>query len=359
MSKEKFLLLIFILFIYGCDNLPTLDEVITDKRTEYRKSEALPDLEVPPDLTTDALNDPMEIPHEEVTTLSEFQKRKTLRSGAATPGSEINPLGDEQWLTLQGSNADIWPKLTEFWKNQGYTIELDDKELGVLETGWLETTNQGISSFRDKFSVIAESTSGNSTVLYISSQRQEKIASENEETEWVDIEKNPDFERKVVSDMNLFFYGTNAPAGTSSLTADTTKVTPSSTTPGKSDSKPKAEILDLGEDKVYLSLPDEFTKAWERTEAALLSAGMQIEHDDRAKGLYFVLYNPEGEKKSLFSKLKFWGDNSTGELYQISLTGVGDKTEMVVLDNKGDWLPKEDASRILTYIQTNYNNALR
>lgn len=355
-----FVFLVAIFFINGCDSLPSLDQVITDKRKEYRKSEALPDLEVPPDLTTDALNDPMVIPNEEATTLSEYQRRKGLRSGAATAsGADINPLDDEQWLALQGSTDDIWPKLKEFWTTQGYTLELDDKELGVMETGWLETSNQGISVFRDKFNIIAETGSNNTTVIYISSERQEKIDSKGEETAWVDIENNPDFEKKIVSDLNLYFYGTNAPAGTSSLTA---RSTPTSTAPSATAAttteKPKAEILNLGDGKIYLSLPDEFTRAWKMAEEAILKSGMSIQQNDRSKGLYYVLYAPPDEDKSIFSKLKFWSDDGEGKLYQISLTGVGDKTEMVVLDNEGEWVPKEVAERILTYIQINYNNSI-
>lgn len=354
-----FIFLVTIFFVNGCDSLPSLDQVVPDRRKEYRKSEALPDLEVPPDLTTDALDNPLEIPHEEATTLSEYQRRKGLRSGAAaTTGTDINPLDDEQWLALQGSTEEIWPKLKQFWTDQGYTLDLNDKELGVMETGWLETSNQGISVFRDKFSIIAESGSNNTTVIYISSERQEKIDSDKEESAWVDIESNPDFEKKVVSDMNLYFYGANAPAGTSSLTAKAAPTSTVSSTPAPAEKPKKAEMLNLGEDKVYLSLPDEFTRAWQMAEEAILKSGMTIQQNDRSKGLYYVLYTPPDEDKSIFSKLKFWSDDK-GQLYQISLTGVGEKTELVVLDSEGEWVPKEAAARILTYIQINYNNSIQ
>ena len=361
MLKRIILLIVTLLIINGCDYMPSLDEVVPDRRNEYRKSEALPDLEVPPDLTTEALNDPLAIPNEEATTLSEFQRRKGARqSGAGVAGAGVDPLAGEQWLTLQGTAAEIWPKLGEFWVTRGYTLDLNDAELGVMETGWLESVNQGISAFRDKFSIISESGGSGTTIIYISSQRQEKLVSETEETEWVDIEKNPDFEKQAVSDLNLYFYGTNAPVGTSSLTAAPATTPAVAAATAAVANKPKAEMLDLGEDKIYLSLPDEFTKAWTMAEAAILKAGLFIENNDRAKGLYYILYyEPKGEE-GMFSKLKFWGDDEPeGEEYQLSLTGVGDKTEMVVLNNKGDWVSKEEATKILTYIQVHYNNALR
>ncbi|MBM2829731.1 MAG: nlpB [Gammaproteobacteria bacterium] len=117
-------------------------------------------------------------------------------------------------------------------------------------------------------------------------------------------------------------------------------------------------MLSLGDNKVYLSLPEEFTQAWSLTEDALLKAGFFIENQDRSKGLYHVLfYENTEEKKGLLSKLKFWKDDeSEGREFQINLTGVGDKTELVVLDEKGEWAASQDATKILTLLQAQYNS---
>jgi outer membrane protein assembly factor BamC len=360
MPNRIIYILIMLLFTNACAIVPKLDEVIPDRRTEYKKSEALPDLEVPPDLTVDSLNDPLDIPNEEATTLSEYERRKNLRTRGGVDIGGVDPLKDEQWLAVQGSTAEIWPKLREFWTNKGFTLELDDADLGVVETNWLETSNQGISVFRDKFSLFTEAggTTG-TTIIYLTNVRQERIASEDETTAWIDIEKDPEFEKQVINDMNLFFYGANAPAGTSSLTVSGSTSRPTTARIANA-LRPRAEMLDLGQDKVYLALPDEFTLAWKLAEQAIIKAGMFIENNDRSKGLYYVLYyNQQAEEEGLLSKLKFWGDDDTGKEYQISLTGVGDKTELVVLDNKGEWVPKEDATKILTYIQAQYNVAAR
>src|SRR3990172_9279289 len=120
MRLHKTLLLLFLLLLTtACDFMPRMDEVIPDRRTEYKKSEALPDLEVPPDLTVNAETDPLLIPHDEATTLSQFENQKKMRLGRA--GAPGGMQGDEQWLSVQGGNADIWPKLKEFWMAKGYT----------------------------------------------------------------------------------------------------------------------------------------------------------------------------------------------------------------------------------------------
>ena len=366
MLKRIFTVVFLLLTINACSYMPTLDNVIPDRRGEYRKSQAMPDLEVPPDLTTEALQDPLAIPNEEITTLSEYERRKSSSQGATVVGAAgIDILADEQWLLVQGTVAGIWPELRDFWIKKGYTLDLDDSELGVLETGWLETGSDGITVFRDKFSLFTES--GNTpgtTIVFINGEKQEKIA--GEDNQWIDIGDSAELERQMVSELNLFFYGSDAPTGVSSLTASASTSSSGTTTSAAAAttsvaSRPRAEMLNLGDDKVYLSLPHEFTRAWSLAEDAILKTGMFIENNDRDKGIYYVLYfDQQAEEKGMLSRLKFWKDDEAqGQEYQLSLTGVGDKTELVVLDNNGDWAGRQDASKILTYIQVQYNNALR
>jgi len=362
MLKRIFFVIIALLTVNACSYVPTLDNVIPDRRGEYRKSQALPDLEVPPDLTTEALNDPLAIPNEEVTTLSEFERRKSTQGTAVVGAAGVDILADEQWLLVQGTVAGIWPELREFWIKKGYTLDLDDSELGVLETGWLETGSDGITVFRDKFSLFTES--GNTpgtTIIFINGDKQEKIASGGDD-DWITLGESTELEKQMVSELNLFFYGGDAPAGASSLTAVASRTTTTSTAATSSvASRPRAEMQNLGDDKIYLSLPHEFTRAWTLAEDAILKTGMFIENNDRDKGIYYVLYyDQQKEEGGMLSRLKFWKDDEAeGQEYQFSLTGVGDKTELVVLDNKGDWAERQEASKILTYIQVQYNNAVR
>ena len=344
-------------FVTACNYIPGLDEVVPDRRTEYRKSEPLPDLEVPPDLTTEALNEPMVIPDEEATTLSEFERRKTLRRGGAAAGgvAGVDALPDEQWLSVRAGAAELWPELREYWQGRGYILDLDDAELGVMETGWKESDTEGIAVFRDRFRIFAETGADpGTTVILVSSERQERILGEEGGADWVAIEKNTALEQQIVAELSEVFHGTAAPAGLSSVTA---AASPSAN--AYSPARGRAEVLNLGEDKVYLSLPEEFTRAWKLTEDALQRAGLFIENQDRSKGLYYVLYyEPEEDKKGLLSRLAFWKDDEPeGKVYQISLTGVGDKTELVVLNEKGDWAENREATRILTLLQAQYNSS--
>ena len=360
MSYRIIFILVTVLLLNACSYVPNLDKVIPDRRTDYKKSEALPDLEVPPDLTTEALDNPVVIPNEEPTTLSEYQQRKNTSGVNAPTGaaSEANPSSDEEWVTVQGSPVTIWPKLEEFWKTSGFTLDLDDSDLGVIETNWQETSNQGISTIRDKFKVFVEpDSSGQNSIIYITSERQEKVSGKGDETSpWLKINRSTEYEKKIVSDLNLYFYGSGATAATTSLNQNVS-------TPEAAVTKPavRAEMQTLDQGKVYLVLPDEFTRAWSLAEPALQNAGLVVKSSDQSKGVYNVVYfSPEKQEKGFLSKLKFWKSSETeGELFQVSLTGVGNKTELVLLDEKGDWVDKDKATEVLTYIQSQYNSLRR
>ena len=132
-----FLLLVAVFGLTGCAMLQKLG--LSDKRTTYQKSQDMDVLEVPPDLTVTRGEYQAVIPGEaESTTLSEFERQRDqrLRRGNVVLGS--GEFEDEQWLALQGDTRQVWPDLREFWRNNGYTAELDDAELGVLETDWRE-----------------------------------------------------------------------------------------------------------------------------------------------------------------------------------------------------------------------------
>jgi outer membrane protein assembly factor BamC len=154
----------------------------------------------------------------------------------------------------------------------------------------------------------------------------------------------------------MYFYGVSASPGTS-LSASSVNGSDRRNAP-----KIRAEILSAGEDKEYLAVPDEFSRAWRNIEDAISQSGMFIENKDKEKGIYIVLYfgSSNEDEKSLMEKLKFWkNDDADGKEFHISLTGVGDKTEIVVLDEKDNWSTSDDAGRILSLLQSQYNRILR
>ncbi len=361
LSKKIFLLISISVVINGCGVIPSLEEVLPDNRTKYQKSKALPDLEVPPDLTNEALNDPMAIPGEEdATTLSEFQRRKIMREGEqlSNAGMTMSDDADEKWLSVQGTTVTVWPKLREFWLAKGFALDLDDAELGVLETKFKDISVDEVVTHREKFMISSEegTTEGN-LILFLSSERQEKISDGENSVDWVVKEIGSEQKKDLIGQLNLHFHGVSSAASNSVSSSSSSRQTTK-----EKNTVVRAEIVNAGGDKEFLAIPDEFSRAWRNLEDVITNSGMYIDTKNKEEGLYNVLYfsATQKENKGLLRKLAFWeSDEEDGTEYSLSLTGVGDKTEVIVLNDEDKWLASQDASRILSMLQTHYNRLFK
>ena len=345
----------------GCSKIkPKLDEVLPDKRTVYKKSKTLPDLEVPPDLTTDRIRDQMAIPEGgETASYSTYQERQAQarkqRELESTQDAAIQVLENEHILAVQGAAIQIWPQLQSFWDERNFDLDLNDEELGVIETVWRENQEELI---RDKFKIFAEAgEEQNTSVLYVS-HRGEQLVPQGDTLVWQPRERDVSLERAVVEQLrdHLGAYSGGgesvaavAPDDTSYASETGTENGGYSESEGSSDagSDARAEILSAGSGKIYISLQEEFSDAWSSTDSALAAAGVEVVGGDKSRGVFNIkMPNAEGAKKEgVFSKLKFWGDKKS--TYQLSLTGVGAKTELVLLNQEGKWETSEEGANLL------------
>lgn len=344
----------------GCGSLvPTFDKVLPDKRTDYKKSKSLPDLEVPPDLTTAAIQDRMAIPKGgdgDTATYSTFQERAAERQRDVelerTESGAIKLLENEHTLAVEGVTSQIWPQMREFWQDLGYGLELDDEELGVVETAWNENQEELV---RDKFKIFAEPGQEPGTTLLYVSHRGEELVGQGDELVWQARARDIPLERQVVERIEERLGGTTASPG--GLVEEGASPTETAVTPLTEEPAPRrAELISAGGGKVYLSLAEEFAVAWKSTASALGRAGILVEREDENRGVYLVsMPNSEKveKKKGVFSKLKFWGGEESK--FQLSLTGVGKKTELVVLNKDGKWETGDVAGELLSRLNQELN----
>ena len=248
-----------------------------------------------------------------------WKKRKPPRSRV---------LEDEYVLAVEGMAVQIWPKIREFWQDLGYTLDLDDVELGVIETAWIEDESE---LSREKFKVFADpGEEPGTTVLYISHEREE-LASQGEDLVWQRKPHNADDVRKVVERLQEYMTGESAVvASTDEPSFDTspeakapaddiaaTVLEPRSIGTSMPDTVgPRhAEIVSVGGGKIYLTVAEDFPKAWKTTGRALEKAGVDIKDSDKGRGVYLVEMARAAaadEETGVWNKLKFW-DREKGE----------------------------------------------
>lgn len=375
MSRTALACVLMAAALSGCSKLvPKLDEVLPDNRKDYQKAQTLPDLEVPPDLSSDAIKDRMAIPEGGKTAkYSTYQERRAERQKVAevekSNTAAVKVLENEHVLSIAGAPVQVWPKLRDFWATEGYKLELDDVDLGVIETGWSEDKAK---LSRDKFKLFAEAGGeAGTTVLYLSHEGQE-LTPKGESLEWQRKPRDVDTERKMVDALQAYLAGQGtavvaqsatggaaaapeaAPAVASTAASAEAGGESASAAPAVLSGEHHADIVTVGGGKTYLSLAEEFPTAWKSTGAALEQAGVQIKDSDKGRGVYIVKVTGAGGESSGLSKLKFWSRDGAKEL-QVSLTGVGPKTEVVVLDRDGRWETGEAAAALLQKLHTALN----
>ena len=388
---KNLLLLVTLSTLAGCAwVMPQLDKVMSDNRNEYKKSRTMPDLDVPPDLTSDAIRDRMAIPEGgETATYSTYQERTAQRkqqaatqqtatpqSATQAPAAEaIKVVDGEHTLTVQGAPAVVWPKLQKFIAEAGYKLELNDEALGVIETVWDENTQE---MTRQKFKIyIQAATTADTTLLYVAQRAEIFTAKDDDERMWQATPSDPAQELAMVTRLQSFLLGVPAPAvnpvtppAPQSLTvaeaygaaaapaaAATTDIAPAAaatlSAAVAATAGGVAEIVSAGGEKIYLSIQLPLADAWTQTGVALERAGFAVDQADKAGGIYYLRVPVSAgatKQRGLLSKLKFWGKDEDNRL-QLNLTGVGTKTEAVLLDPDGRWETGEIAHKILQAVE--------
>lgn len=350
----------------GCSKLmPKLDQVLPDNRVEYRKSKTLPDLEVPPDLTTDAIKDRMAIPEGgETAKYSTYQERVADRKReeelARTANEAVRVLDNEHVIAVSGATTQIWPQLVALMQELGYALELNDEELGIIETTWIENEEE---LHREKFKIFAEPGEESGTsVLYVSNRAEELIQKDGKMV-WQAKTRDAARETVLVERVQQKFGIGDDQDAVVSAAPDSVAKQSDHGDPDPEDADDagtgsgRAEIISAGGGKVYLSVREDFSAAWRSTGVALARAGYDIDQSDKDRGIYYIRVPArEGEaaKRGVLAKMKFWGDDDEHEL-QLNLTGVGEKTEVVVLDKEGRWETGDVSKRILDRLNRELN----
>ena len=358
----------------GCSG--TAEDVGSDGQPSYKSSRSAPPLEVPPDLSSSAVRDTLPIPGVGAT-YSQYA------SGAPRPGSDtvqavlpeaadarIERSGDERWLAVAMKPEEVWPRLRDFWTDQGFVLETREPDIGLMETEWAERRTPlpghaakrlfqrvyeafyGVA-FRDRYRTrIERGAEPGTTDIYVSHRGAEQIVLGEEtrarndgplEWAWQPRPSDPGLEALMLSRM-LVFLGVDEERAESMVAESAPPAL-------------RARLVREDGGATALVLDEGFSPAWRRAGLALDRAGFAVEDRDRSRGLFFVRYaGGEDDAKSggWLSRLQFWKRDDKerdGDTYLLRVLGdTSDTTRIVVLDEDGSTDEGPTASRILTVL---------
>ena len=343
--------------------------IIESKKIDYKSSDKLPTLEVPPDLTAPAGDNRYAIPDGQggtTATLSTYsQEREAAPSGTQTvlpmqDKARIERAGSQRWLVVQATPQQVWPVIKDFWQETGFIVNLESPETGVLETDWAENRANipqdiirrslgkvldGLYSTaeRDKFRTRIEQSAGG-TEIYISHRgMMEVYANEGKDkTVWQPRPADPELEAEMLRRLMMRFGVEESRAQTLLTQQQTPEQARILTEAG-------APVLEMDED---------YSRAWRRVGLALDRVGFAVEDRDRSKGVYFVRYidpgvdNDSKRDEGVLAKFAFWRSKKeqVSPQLQIVVTETGEKSRVTVTGVEGKAADASTQTRIINLL---------
>ena len=346
----------------------TANSLLKGKQVDYKSAQTLPSLEVPPDLTAPSGDNRYAVSGS--TTASGYQAERTQQEVASRnivlpeiPEMHIERDGNERWLVVSNETpAQLWPQLKDFWQANGFLVELDEPNIGVMQTNWAENRAKlpsDVDRFtlarvlgplystgeRDKFRTRLERTpDGKGTEIYISHYGMKEVYSDSDKvtTAWEPRAPDPGLEA-------IFLRRLMVRLGAKKEIAQQQVASASG--------RPMAQLRTSAGGVETLEVFEPFDRAWRRVGLALDRVGFTVEDRNRDKGVYYVRYaDPAGKpekKKGMFSWLAFWrSDNKkvVAEQYRVMVKDAKENSIVQVQDKAGATLNSSTAHRILSLL---------
>ncbi len=448
-----FIILIFLLQIIGCGKFTEfLDDVAPDTKKDYLKARTLPDLSIPPELTSTAIKDKMFIPDSsDNVSFDNFNERKEqtdYQPKIKEPQKyELGMIEERPVLLARIERDALWNRLRSFWESENKNIILDDSQLGIMETSWTESkdkltrerykiyTEEGkekglniVFAICERQELDTQDTADGSDFTWgpsvrivqeelnimsrlreslIGSSRYASLDKTNGTQMLTMVEPDPS-DKKYTSGGSRFFKNrpysqtesakTNRPLSQTEITKSKPESRDVSIEEFKSQSQVAVpnnqvslraiaddlpqqetlqsanqnlerassqvsgenreniyinqnslnpELVSVGRGNFYLTVENNYSMSWKLTERAIRRSGMAIRQADKARGVFVIDMSENNlQERKLFSMAKFWGGEKSSQ-FQVSLTGIGDKTEVVILDREGKWLTNQRSERLL------------
>jgi outer membrane protein assembly factor BamC len=346
--------------------LATGCSILQEDKIDYQSAVRGVALDVPPDLTQLSRDSRYNVPGTVVTASGYQTAQPAPVAGSTTAVNKVGDVrieraGNQRWLVIDRPAEKLWTPLRDFWQENGFLLELDQENLGILETNWAENRaklpqdmfrrtvgrmleNLYSTGERDKFRTRLERNAAGGPEIYISHRGLMEVYSsaQKDQTVWqprpTDVELETEFLRRLM--VKLGSSETQAKAAVASAPP------------------PAMARLVTVDNLPTLQLDDGFDNAWRRVGLTLDRTGFAVEDRNRTQGIYFVRYVPtqatEKTETGFFGRL-FGGAAPAAAVpakYQVLVRSSGNSSTVSVLDEKGQAATTANAQNILQLLLT-------
>lgn len=376
---QRAVLVSLVTVLAACDSIPFMNN-----SSDYKGAGRSKPLEVPPDLTSVRTSSTYNVPGS--TSYSAYSQNQDAQEQngpqpvlADMKNVRMVKAGQQRWLVVNAPAEKIWPIVRDFWLDQGFAVKVENPELGVIETEWLQTDaikpkedNRGygekfdawldkLSGFADrrKFRTRLERGEKDGTTEiymthrtvsaapddgknYVNTQlgkidtgyRANAADSKNNAGQEFDSDLDAELLRRMMVKLGL-----------DEQNADQVMA--------QAASDKRADVIKEPDQSVTLKLNEPFDRAWRRVGLALDRIGFVTEDKNRSEGIFYVRYadtdaeDPIKQKKGLLERLKFWGSDEDEKAAAPAEVKPGDKTRFWKGTSDGDKSSKQYRIQVL------------
>lgn len=326
-----------LVLLAGCKSLG-----LGGKRVDYGAgANQIPALEVPPDLTAPVSDERYRVPQGDgVATYSDYSKggasvAQGRESNAAAGQSDqmgpvyLREIDGNRIIVINDEFDRSWRRVGLAIERAGLMVEDRDRARGIYflrppkaESGWLDKLQFWKDSANTNTRYRVNVKDGG--VLCEVSITDQDGASDNASRQLTDA---------IYKSINP---GGNGTAGSVSVINAT----------GPAGTASLQEVFD-GSKVVVMN--DAFDRSWQKIGVAIERAGLVVENNDRAKGIYFL--RPDKAERGLLDKLQFWQEDAGNTRYRVNVKDGGRACEVSVTDQDG--ASDDAANRMIEAIYKN------
>jgi outer membrane protein assembly factor BamC len=321
----------------ACDSIPFVDTT-----PDYKGAGRARPLEVPPDLTASPSSDTFSVPggtsYSTYTQAQEGQEAGVEKVLQSPEGVRLERSGAQSWLVVDAPAEKIWPVIREFWIDMGFAVRVENPQIGVMETEWIESdaikkdaSGNVLSKFDkwlDKLSGFADrkkfrtrldrGVEAGTTEIYMTHRSVSGAPDDGKnriQTQLGEIDTGYRADAKDAPKADANDAELDAELLRRLMVKLGVEEQKSQSILAEAVTIKRAEVIKESDGSARLLLNDQFDRAWRRVGLALDRIGFVIEDKDRSNGLFFVRYadvdidDTPKKKKGLLDTLKFWGDD--------------------------------------------------
>ena len=330
------------LTLSGCSWLFGEDGLFPDNASRYQSASELPPIDVPPHLTTDAIQPDYPVPpvaaSGQLATQFETPRPTPLTANNQGDSVRIQSLSGDRWALVSVAPGQLWPQVRTFLTTSGIGVAAVDAEAGLIDTQWFKLEERELA-VRFRFRVDT-GVQRNTAELHVLQQSRGA-----EDVNWPLQSDDDELERKMLQDVAQYL-ANSADSSPISMMADR-----SMSDSGRITLEDTEAVT-----RIRLALP--FDRAWASVVKGTEDADFAIDDRDRSQGILYVTFvGPQDEEESGWFDWLWGGEDDhplAGHRYQIRLDASGEEVIFITLQGPdGESVDRREQQALLTLLRGN------